>query len=400
MINQVGIKDFISSSPSLASDLTGSLSGLYLEDVSPKILSTMRLEQLFPNFEQMGFDDWVSSDYTVGDKRIYNNYSYICINNNSDPEFNPDNWETLFSFKLRELKQRAFNNLKSDFTTKRNLLYNVQEVKAGTFLFNARTKAVRTSKTGQFNCIKITPSTENVIEISKVGVIVTQAQTLTYYVYHSDKIRAKETREIEFTEEDVLNGFVWKAIEPIKIQNAGVENTGGQYLFGFFEGDLIGDLVTWDYSYNYHNPYWLKYSGSFGVYPVKLDPIGTSLPDIGEYFDGYSSDGEIAFNLGIKTYENFNYLLDDYASSFASVYQYRLALDVAKYLLGNERKNTSVSVTDIENFIYGVKDITAGTEGKFKELSRRGLESQYEEKLKEALENLTGILPDNRGLIS
>lgn len=410
LIDHIAIKGSISSnSPSLADELTTSPSDLNLDDVSPNILSTERIEQLFPNYNTFGYPEWVSQSYSVGDRVVFERVAYLCEVANSDSEFTPANWESVFSNELRKVKKIAYNNFKSDLTVLRSNIYQVSKIKKGSFLFSANTKAVTNQKQGKFNCIQLRSNTQDIIEVDKVGAIVTEPQTLTYYLYHSDSFEALETRQITFTSSDVSKGFAWKAIDSIKIQDAGINNTGGAYYFGFFESDLQGDLMTWNYTWNYGSAtninahsynLWSAYYGCYGVYPITLEPNGVNLPVIGEYFDRYGYDGEIAFNLGIKVYEDFDYILDDHADVFEIAFQYRFALDVAKKMRSSNRKNEDVSMTDIDNFIYGVKDITAGTEGKFKELSKRGVESEYKEKLQAALQEMIKLLPDQRGLVS
>lgn len=97
--------------------------------------------------------------------------------------------------------------------------------------------------TGRFIGFKIKPTFETGLTtiIKRIGLQLTQAQNLTMYLYHSSKIDPVETFTVSVTK-----GIQWNWNETeLNLYADGLEITGGVWILGYYQDDLIGNAISY-----------------------------------------------------------------------------------------------------------------------------------------------------------
>ena len=426
--NRIGIRNMFQSLDyvPLDSDLTTSQSGLWVNSVNETFLRPEIIDSYLEFAEGFNNNDWdVATNYGqlggqfVLRERNDKTQAYVSKvtatdNIGLDPISSPNEWESFLSYRLKQTRETAINETVQDLTTAKHLAARTQKVKEYDRLWHQETRPTDLQISDNFRCVNIVPSSKNAInlEITEVAIIADTAQTFNFYLYHTDDLPAIQTFSITIDTSEV-NRLVWKNLEdslgnPLVINEKA--NSGGIYLFGFYEDDIAGNIKSWEYNYysptivgspwvvNYYA--WKAFSPYYSFYPSTYSQQNKpQLPDVGQYFDQAGFDEEISFNLKIKIFEDYTNLLLDNVEIIDNLIKLKWAIGILQEMKHTFRINSKADkAEEIENILMKSKT-TKGTEGHFTETYTGGLYERYAAELKLAKEQLTTLTTNNFGLV-
>lgn len=432
--NRVGFRQVFATKDylSLDADLTATNSGLVINSISEVYLRPEVVDQFLEFAEGLNIDAW---DNSTNYGRLGGSFIFKTVdgksqafvskvnsaedNVNKDPETESDFWETFLSYRLKQYRQSAIAETVSDLATVKFLSTYTHNLKNYDRLFHVNAQPQNLEKSGSFRCLNVIPNDTNgiALQLTKVGLILDTAQTVRFYLYHSDNLEALQTFDVDVTE---VNKFVWYDLtdsndQPLIIGSLSDQNAGGQYFFGFYEDDITGNIKSWEYNYylpvansflpgssgyvNYltwkaYQPYYAFYAGLFENVTSK-----PNIPEIGQYFDQGSYDEEIPFNVKLKISEDHTNVFLDNVNLLDKLIQLKWAILILTDMKHTFRKNSHADKAEEIEKILNRTALTEGTQGSFTETVSSGIIPRYNAELKQAKKQLQSITTSNWGLI-
>lgn len=384
-------------------------SGLYVNDVSPTLLTQEKITDALTWYDDMKFQTWEAElNYSNGDKVRHvidgHTYAFIALTDNAgeEPEFNSEFWEAVVSAKLRELRTAAITETITEIVTETSNENYTRELLTDTPLFAEYRKAQVSQgqfvKQGRFVCqqIDLANRRSTKLGIVSVGMKVTEAQTLTFYLFHSSQPDALQTFDIEFTVADE-NRFVWKEFDSLDITySSQLFNYGGQFWLGFYESDLVGDVYWYEWNggqpcancqqeredwqfWNNRRPY-VAWIAPMTVQASDLAADKNNIFNYSNYFNLSGNIGYTAFNLRIKASCDYSEFICQNAQLFDLLIQYKTAIKILSAMAYSERLNRSAAhnqghMLDNKQLIlfelYGQEGSNKGVESRYNELKKK-----------------------------
>ena len=242
------------------SDITTAESGLYYNDEF-SLLELANLRQISPFQEGFNYGPYeVGSTYSTGDKvkgdtNSSELYRSLVDNNLGNDLTDSNSWERIYPFsEWLERKTKAFiNKFINELVNQRKLKSYAKTLLSDTALFSSNGRRNNTeAKKGRFVGFKIRQLTQKNtrILIDKLGFQFTQPQTdLPIYVYHSSQEDPIQTVNITTTK---TNSFEWvRPTEEIALDYWSDDyNVGGFFYYGYYEDDLVGQAINYNYDYD------------------------------------------------------------------------------------------------------------------------------------------------------
>lgn len=434
--NRIGFRDMFSTKDyiSLDSDLLTTNSGLFVNSISEVYLRPEMIDQFLEFAEGFNVDAWDSAaDYgqaggiivirTINDR----DQAFVAKANSSEnnvnkvPETEPDFWETFLSFRLKQYRESAAHEVINELTTVKQLSSNTPVVKNYDRLFHMPSRPENLQISDNFRCMNIVPNDTNSIEmeLKQIGLVLDTAQTITFYLFHSDSQTALQTFDVTIAAGEV-NNFVWKDLvdgsgNPLIIRSLGDTNSGGIFLFGFFEDDITGNILSWEYNYYLPLPFtatpqvpgfinyliWRAFRPYYSFYPGFYEGTANKpfIPDVGQYFDDGNYDDEIPFNLKLTIREDHTNVLLDNISRLDKLIQLKWAILLLTDMMHTFRRNSDADrAQNIEKILN--REVTSeGTNGNFTERVSQGIIGKYDLELKSAKKDLIALTTNNFGLV-
>lgn len=402
LVNRVGFRQTVDSAyPVLHSDLLQN-EGLLVNSIAERWLRAEVLSDTLEHYEAMTFEDWdAAKNYVVGDFVKEGKQVYRALNDNNGSQPLSENWETALSYRLRQYRESAAKEVVKELIKARNYVTFTTGLKASNALFSARTKGANENKANLQRGVKISLKNEQGLKVrlSKIGLKLDTAQTVNFYLHHSDNLEPI-VFPVEVTATEV-NRFVWKNLtdedgNSLEMKYWAQNNAGGEYYLTFFEEDIAGNYDVWDMSnYFYYNNFGKKISCNyFYVSPVEFTEEKQNkpnLPDVGEYLDNYTYDYEYPFNIRYEVLEDATEVILNNIERLDEVYQTKLAINLLTDMLYSPRVSNEGDDARglLDNLLYG-----------YKENNNLGLVGKYKKLLKSAIEDFSNLLSDKRGAVS
>lgn len=87
------------------------------------------------------------------------------------------------------------------------------------------------------------------VAISRLGFQIDTAQTVTFYLYHTSQVEPIQTVEMVITRP---SSFTWKddLVDVVMGYMPGNINSAGSFIFGYYEDDIIGQVIKMDKNLN------------------------------------------------------------------------------------------------------------------------------------------------------
>lgn len=390
-------------------DLQISDSSLLFNAVSEKYLTSENMSLLLEYAEGMDVDVWDNTaTYSIGDNvlKVVNNVRQVYVsltdsNTGNDPETDQANWDSYLSHRLRQYKESACSELISKISNIRNIkTYTTRLLENAHLFFSDSVGETDTQKQDRLTGLMIRQSrTENkAITISKIGVKFDTAQTVRFFLYHSDRLTPLQEFDIVIDPNEA-NTFVWKELidingNPLVIKSISNDyNSGGRFFLKFDEANIVGNYVSWEHlglstGGVFNNLYSSGFSFSVGHFNATDYTDKPNIPRIGEYFDNYQYEDEVPFNIRFSVEEDLTSHILDNISLFDEAYQGSVAIKIMTDFLHSDRiSNVSNNAQSrLYDLLYGQK----GTENK-------GLIMMQSFKVKRLLKDLGVIMPDKKG---
>ena len=402
----IGFNDSPDSNISgIDSELTASSSGQYWEDFHP-LLHTDNLYYSAPNFEGMGYSAYSVATYDTGDKVLYNSIAWRSkSDSNVDTPAVDSEWESCFSYWLREKTNASIAKLFNRLATDKKLSGSTKAIFSNTLLFEGDGKLSDTiTKSSRVVGFAINPQRINNIQVvlNQLGLQFTVAQSsLPIYLWHSSRKGYVATQNVTTTGTQKFN---WQALTSFVLDYVSYSSdidSGGTWFIGYFEDDVTGSAVNKTYDF-YAGPcrgclntadnvtrynLWSKYVSIMPFYSTSLD--GTNLPAIEDI--EYDETTNFGLNLAITVKPDVTELI----ISNLHLITYPLGMQFANDMLSLMAHNPSTRVNApqknaAQNVVLYELSGDANTKGVIKETERAV------NALAEDLSNISVALPQNK----
>jgi hypothetical protein len=171
-------------------------------------------------------------------------------------------------------------------------------------------------------------------KITHIGLQLTQAQTLTLYLFHTSSPAPIDSQELNYT---TANAQQW-----FEIDGGGWELDGaGTYYIAYLQDDLAGQSINGIYDYSYTRYGAMTYPGGEALITTAFtaDHSSATLWDVRR--NAYSESTN--YGLNAKFYANCDYtdLLIEQKHLFATAIRKQVAADTLKALLNNAEARTN-----------------------------------------------------------
>jgi hypothetical protein len=376
-----------------------------INSVSPEILKTETLSDVFDNFEKFQYNVWdIATAYGVGEVVLYdgNEYVNILAGTGAQPDITPLSWtfvqaQPTFSNLLQTYKDRGIKDAFRDifeYRTNRDVkqLMNVTALyEAGGYRDNNGDFRLETKKGFhgfRFDSFLI----ENqVAELNKIGLHFTGVESFTLYVFHESGDAPIYTQAINYT---TPNEWEWIDLSNMILKHTtDNQSSGGAYYVGYFASEISNDIIQSDWASVSGawctNCYWgissARYQRAYSKF-VEAQPIsfdtnklnGTNKP----YGLGDFEGNPAGMNLSIKVYNDPSYMVTQCASVFTELIKQKTAIILLAAMKNNSRLNRIAEIS---------KDLIIRELEGYENENIKGLYDMYKEKLKEVSNNLNNV---------
>lgn len=290
--------------------------------------------------------------YQIGDVVQYtsgsNTFVYVALaaNTNVVPQWNSSSWETNLSNYLRIQHQYAVAECLAKTVVENNVERNLRSVWSFHNAFTRYTTPIQdTYSPNDFVgvIIQLTSLQNLELVINQIGLQVTDAQTIPFYLFHQSQIEPIASFEVVINGGEV-NKFVWKDVinivtnEPLRIPFYGeTADIGGVYYLGFFRDDIVGSVSIWEEARTIlpycQGSYIRAFSTQFDNKP--------NLPNVGYYGWDNSSNFYTPFNLKLSTQLDYTVNVKQTAQQFYKAIQYEIACKLLMECATSGRVNRS-----------------------------------------------------------
>lgn len=205
------------------------------------------------------------------------------------------------------------------------------------------------------------------VEITSLGLQLSDAQTLKLYLYETSQQDPIETYEFSYTQPLSLQ---WKDVS-WTMSYRGNYGTRQQYILGYYETDsdesrdypLTGEAVKFEFDCGCGNSP-KKYFGRYvEINPVEFpsaDLSGTTLPDLDDITGNYTSHS-YGLYAKINVRCDITDVIVDNIDVFAKAYQYMIAVRILEDFLASKRINPTVDSRINRDFVEYAKNVHYNT---------------------------------------
>lgn len=320
-----------------------------------------------------------TTNYQIGDVVQYtsggNTFVYVALaaSVNVAPQWNSSFWETNLSNYLRTQHNYAVAECLAKTVVENNVEKSLRNVWSFHNVFTRYTTTI--PDTYQANdfvgvTIQLTHFQNLELVINQLGLQVSDAQIIPFYVFSQSNSNAIATFDIEILSGEE-NKFVWKDVidsttnEPLKIPFYNTTaDIGGIYYLGFFRDDVVGTVEIWDEA-----PTQLPYCQGSYVRAFSTDfSTKPNVPNIGYYGWETSSNFYTPFNLKVSTQLDYTINVQQTAQQFYKAIQYEIACKLLMECATSARitRSNEVLKRRFENVLKGYEVVKRGyatTEG-------------------------------------
>lgn len=239
----------------LDGDMLDSRSGMLIGPGLHPLFSYENLLAVVEQFGTVNVKAWSGSvAYKTGAIVQVSSVVYQAIQDgtNRPPASSPTYWRatTLFSAYMRRMYDNAVLRLLHALFTNKKLHEASKSLLASINLYEGQGNInKRIPKAGRFVGLRLTlQHPDTVARISKIGLQLDTAQTITLYLFHSSSLEPVKTWEINHTNAIT---FQWHTIpEEALAFMSDTTNAGGHWYIGYYEDDLTGNAIgkemRWD----------------------------------------------------------------------------------------------------------------------------------------------------------
>jgi hypothetical protein len=351
MITRIGFRQTTQPKiPQLATSLTVSESGLFIQDRHP-LLNTNNIYQTSENFDQWPYDPWAAPDPGEGyeENEYVKHVDKVWVSNVDDNETEPgqaplENWSEVnnFSQYLDRVKRNAAQKTVEKIFSLKKLDRNTKTIFENIHIFdgagNRNSMIVKTDRFVGFE-IRLRKHRHLAALIKKIGTQFSNVipGTFNLYLYHSSQQDPVSIIPLNVTE---AVSFQWHNIETLTLPYVSdTQDAGGVFYLGYYEADLpVGvqaikrDNYQWDKSpcascgssdYFYYEK-WSAYM-NFTPMIVQSSALNVDRTKFDSNFVGYTYSTNFGLNLHISCkcdltdfiIENIDLLDDAYANVIA-----------------------------------------------------------------------------------
>lgn len=235
-------------------------SGIYYNDEFP-LLELDNLRSLSPFQEGWNYDIWDNVTSFDLDQKVKSDtneaeyYQSLVANNTGNPLTDTNSWQRIYPFSTwLERKTKAFiNKFINDLVNQRKLKKYAKTLLSDTSLFNSNGRRNNLeTKQGRFVGFKLRLLRQKNTQflMDKVGFQFTATQTdLPIYVYHSSQNDPINVINITTTK---TISFEWIRLDQLLTLEHWNDNynTGGFFYIGYYEDDLNGQAINYNYDYD------------------------------------------------------------------------------------------------------------------------------------------------------
>lgn len=386
------------SYPVLPASLLQSSSRIFIQTVHPLCY----LETIFncaPEFSKFQYPAWAAGNYNAGSIITHADTLYIATTAASagDVPGVAGMWQETdpFGAWLQSIYNASIIEMMADFIRARALdnanrgLLDSQILFDGIGLYSDRI-----IKSGRFVGLALTVNNQQGLQatIERLGAQFDTAQDLTLYLYHSSVREPLLTFDINVAK---ASSFNWQQPEAELILKFydDTHNAGGYFFLGYYEGDLSGQAIRFDYNFYSGpcvgcNPYNTQAYNKWSRY-VKINSFSvpaSALDDDRNLFDinrvQWGGDGNYGLNLAVSVECDMTEFFGVHKMQFAQA----LAMKICLKLLAVIAYSTRMTA---------VEDKTRALA--FSDLSEKDTDSflnQYKNELKALSVDFSGMSSD------
>ena len=311
----------------------------------------------------VGWRQSANSAYTTLDAELTTSQSGLYVNALPGVDFDMienmkgEDWADTNTY-LKAVHQDEITNLVTGFVnsaksklTSRHLLSNFDVVNGVADYTNLATKA------GRFVGWVIKPheSLNTIIDIKKIGLQLSASQNLTIYLYETSQQAAVASQSVSYTSALSLQ---WFTLTGFQCSYRGTYGSRQQYILGYFEDDLTGSSVKFDFDCGCDNAPSRQFGKYVGITPISIETSklnGVLLPstyDLTSYYDDASYGLYAKINV---TCDITDVILDN-IDVFSKAMQYAVAIRIMDDYISSKRIN---AITDHRKYVEATKEIKA-----------------------------------------
>lgn len=380
LIGLVGFRQNRNYSATQLKSLTTSESGLFVQNVHP-LLTLDNLEIAGPDFSTWTYQDWaIGATYSEGDFVTYDGLDYVALRGSTgaQPDISSDDWLQRSKFEnwLLEEMEGAIIETVNDFLVRRANLDGARTLLEAERVVQADGRESdlvigRDKLTGY----ELRSLRSNGIrsKINKVAVRMTEAQSVTIYLYHSRETSAIQSTTLEYTEAGSEQWF--------DISDLNWEITGnGTYYLGYDMGAISGSAINGVYEANsFTNDFYFVWRGCnyTRVVPFEVEK-GSGASDMFAIEDvARTSDTDYGLNMEISTYCDYTDFLVNNKKMFAPLIWKKAGIKLLRGMALNPNNKTSGGQTNMNRgqVLYEI-------DGDSSSQKPGGLMHEYEQMLK------------------
>ena len=242
------------------SPISTASSGIYYNDEFP-LLELDNLRSISPFQEGFNYETYDNTTSFNLDEKVKSDtneaeyYKSLVANNSGNPLTDTNSWERIYPFsQWLERKTKAFiNKFINELVNQRKLKKYAKTLLSDTSLFNSNGRRNQTeTKRGRFvgYKLRLLQQKNTRLKIDKIGFQFTQPQTdFNIYIYHSSQ---QDPIQIVTTNITKTGSFEWvKLNDPIVLEHWSDDyNAGGFFYYGYYEDDLVGQSINYQYDYD------------------------------------------------------------------------------------------------------------------------------------------------------
>lgn len=380
LINLVGFRQNRNYNSTQLKSLLNPESGLFVQNVHP-LLTLDNLETAGPDFSTWAYQTWeAGTSYNEGDLVTYDSLDYVALRETigDQPDISGDDWLQRSKFEnwLIEQMEGAIIETINDFLVRRanldgarTLLESERVVKADgreSDLIVSRDKL-----TGHE--LRSLRSDGIRSKINKVSLRMTEAQSVTIYLFHSRETDAIKSTVLEYTD---AGSEQWFDISALNWEIKGA----GTYYLGYDMGGISGSAINGIYEANsFTNDFYFVWRGCnyTRVVPFEVEK-GSPVSDMFAIEDVVrTSDVDYGLNLEISTYCDYTDFLINNKKMFAPLIWKKAGIKLLRGMALNPNNKTSGGQTNLNRgqVLYEI-------DGDSSSQKPGGLAYEYEQMLK------------------
>lgn len=357
--------------------------------VDHPLINTANLEAISPDYDNMNFNAWVSeTSYSQGKKArgsdgaVYE--SLINANQANDPVSVPSAWKIrpLLSEWLVEKRKESIRTSVMDVYTQKKAEAAAREQLSELILYSGAgyhsDKIVKRNRLVGYE-IEVLNNNGLFIALNKIGTQFDTAQTVNFYLFHSDQEDPLEVIPIQITK---MVSVEWSELaKTLKYRNTSQGIVGGFYYLMYDEEEITGQAINKRFTFGsrpcascnrYNTAAYEKYSQYFRIkavsigYSDKNGVLGSP-----KMWDLRKTQQNFDTNWGLNLEVNSGCDLTDYLIKRADIFSDLIAKQMKVDLLNEIANSTTSNVLSekIRNEArFALQDTDTGGQGYMQEL--------------------------------